>query len=76
MQKLYIISNESIFEKNENYFCDNIDIKSTSEGLSKTFDVYLFGRNSKKQRAHKINVKKVYIGNNFPLFFFLIFINF
>ena len=73
MQKLYIISNESIFEKNENYFCDNIDIKSTSEGLSKTFEVYLFGRNSKKQRAHKINVKKVYIGNNFPLFFFNIY---
>lgn len=73
MEKLYIISNESIFEENGNFFCDNIDIKSTPEGLNKNFEVHLFGRSSKKQRAHKIDLNNIYISNNFFLFFFNIY---
>lgn len=73
MEKLYIISNESIFEENRNFFCDNIDIKSTPEGLNKNFEVHLFGRSSKKQRAHKIDLNNIYISNNFFLFFFNIY---
>ena len=40
MKKLFIISNESIY-KNENneYFCDNLDIKSTPEGLGSSFEI-------------------------------------
>jgi len=72
MEKLYIISNESIFEENGNFFCDNIDIKSTPEGLDKKFEVHLFGRNSKKQRAHKINLKNIIISKNFFLYLFKI----
>ncbi len=68
MEKLYIISNESIFEENGNFFCDNIDIKSTPEGLNKNFEVHLFGRSSKKQRAHKIDLNNIHISNNFFLF--------
>ena len=52
-------------KKMEIFFCDNVDIKSTSEGLDKDFEVHLFGRNSKKQRAHKINIKNIKINNNF-----------
>ena len=37
MKKLFIISNESIYEKSNKYFCDNIDLKSTPEGLNKKF---------------------------------------
>ena len=69
MKKLVIISNESIYEERGNFFCDNIDIKSTSEGLNKTFEVHLYGRASKKQRAHKINLKNIYISKNFLIFF-------
>jgi glycosyltransferase involved in cell wall biosynthesis len=69
MKKLVIISNESIFEESGNFFCDNIDIKSTPEGLNKTFEVYLYGRGSKKKRAHKINLKNIYISKNFLNFF-------
>ena len=39
MKKLFIISNESIYENNNQYFCDNIDLKSTPEGLNKNFEV-------------------------------------
>ena len=58
-KKLFIFSNESIFTQDEKYFCDNIDLKSSPEGLNKKFDVYLFGRKSSKTRAHEIKLKKL-----------------
>ena len=33
-KKLVIINNEKIFEKNNSFYCDNVDIKSIPEGLS------------------------------------------
>ena len=50
--------------ENENFFCDNIDIKSTPEGLNKKFEVHLFGRKSNKKRAHEIKLKKIKIFSN------------
>ena len=61
MKKLFIISNESIFQKENSYFCDNIDLKSTPEGLSKKFEVNLIARKSKKERVHKINIENIKI---------------
>ena len=63
-KKLFIFSNESIFTQDEKYFCDNIDLKSSPEGLNKKFDVYLFGRKSSKTRAHEIKLKKIKIFYN------------
>ena len=48
MEKLFIISNESIFNYEGSFFCDNIDLKSTPEGLSKKFKVNIICRLSKK----------------------------
>ena len=45
------------FGKNS-FFCDNLDMKSTPEGLKKSFDVNIIARKSKKQRSHKINLEK------------------
>ena len=59
MKKLFVISNESIFESENKYFCDNIDFKSTPEGLSNSFNVVIVARKSKKPRTHKINVDKI-----------------
>ena len=53
-KKLFIFSNESIFLKDHKFFCDNIDLKSTPEGLNKKFEVNLFGRRSSKKRVHEI----------------------
>ena len=61
MQKLFIISNESIYENNNTFFCDNIDLKSTPEGLDKNFEVSLIARKSKAKRSHKINIKNIKI---------------
>ena len=49
--KVYIISNESIFEDATNSFCDNLDMKSIPEGLSKYFDVNIIARKSKLKRS-------------------------
>ena len=35
MKKLFIISNESVFEKEKKFYCDNIDLQSSPEGLNK-----------------------------------------
>ncbi len=56
---LYLISNEKIFQNNEIFFCDNLDMKSTPEGLSKYFDLNIIARKSKVNRAQKINLKTI-----------------
>ena len=63
-KKLFIFSNESIFIQGDKFFCDNIDIKSTPEGLSKKFEVNLLGRKSNKQRSHEIKLKKIKVFSN------------
>ena len=36
-KKLVIINKEKIFEKDNSFYCDNVDLKSIPEGLSKNF---------------------------------------
>jgi glycosyltransferase involved in cell wall biosynthesis len=64
-KKLFIFTNESISTVDEKFYCDNIDIKSTPEGLNKKFEVNLFARKSNIKRAHEIKIKKIKIFNNF-----------
>jgi len=63
-KKLFIFSNESIFVHDERFFCDNIDLKTSPEGLNKKFEINLFGRKSHKRRAHEIKIKKIKIFSN------------
>jgi glycosyltransferase involved in cell wall biosynthesis len=63
-KKLFIISNESIILEDGKFYCDNIDLKSTPEGLNKKFEVNLFARKSNKKRSHEIKLKKIKIFNN------------
>lgn len=56
---LYLISNEKIFQNNEMFFCDNLDMKSTPEGLIKYFDVNIIARKSKVSRSQTINIKTI-----------------
>ena len=34
-KKLFILSNESISVEDNKFYCDNLDLKSTPEGLNK-----------------------------------------
>ena len=63
-KKLFIFSNENIYLNDNKYYCDNLDLKSTPEGLNKKFEVNLFGRKSSKQRSHEVKIKKIKIFNN------------
>ena len=63
-KKLFIFSNESVFSQEGKFYCDNIDLKSTPEGLNKKFEVNLFVRESKKKKSHEIKIKKINIFNN------------
>ena len=58
-KNLYVISNEKIFHSEENYFCDNLDMKSTPEGLNKDFDVKIIARKSHTNRAQKIDLNTI-----------------
>jgi len=53
-EDLVIISNERIINKNNNFYCSNIDIKSIAEGLNDHFNVMLLSRKSKNSGNHKI----------------------
>ena len=64
-KKLFIFSNESVFLQDEKFYCDNLDLKSTPEGLNKKFEVNLFARKSRKKRSHEIKLKKIKIFYNF-----------
>ena len=64
-KKLFIFSNESIALQNGKFFCDNIDLKSTPEGLNKKFEVSIFWKKIfKKKRSHEIKIKKINVFTN------------
>ena len=63
-KKLFIFSNKSVFSQEGKFYCDNIDLKSTPEGLNKKFEVNLFVRESKKKKSHEIKIKKINIFND------------
>lgn len=63
-KKLYIITNESFYDQDNNYYCDNIDLKSIPEGLSKYSETYIIGRKSNVFRSKKVEIQKITILSN------------
>ena len=63
-KKLFIFSNERIYTDENKFYCDNLDLKSTPEGLNRKFEVNLLGRRSYKKRSHEIKLKKIKVFNN------------
>ena len=67
-KKLFIFSNESIYLENNKYYCENLDLKSTPEGLNKKFEVNLYGRKSNSKKTHEIKIKKIKTFKNIFLY--------
>ena len=63
-KKLYIITNESFYFRDGNYYCDNIDLKSIPEGLGKYNETYIIGRKSNISRSKKVEIKNIKISTN------------
>tara|TARA_B100001057_G_scaffold221751_1_gene222170 strand:+ start:1614 stop:2633 length:1020 start_codon:yes stop_codon:yes gene_type:complete len=75
--KLFLITNESIYvDKNKNFFCDNIDLKSIPENLEKYSEINIIGRHSKTYRSKKIGIKNINIFKNIFTYLFCIFRSF
>lgn len=70
---LFIINNEKISKEGNNFYCDNIDIKSIPEYLNKNFDVSILARSSREKRTREIGLKKIIIAPNILLFLYNIF---
>ena len=58
-KKIVIINNERVSERDNNFFCENIDMKSIPEGLDKNFDVTIIIRKSKNAESHQICINKI-----------------
>ena len=71
-KNLVIIDNEKISKKDNNFYCDNFEAK-TSENFSKDFNVTVIARKSKIDRAHQINLEKIKIASDIFSFLFNIF---
>ena len=69
---LVIINNEKIFKENNNYFCDNLDLKVLPEGLSQYHEVNYIVRTSKKKGGQKLNLKSICAASNIFKFIFFI----
>ena len=68
--KLIIINNEKVSKKNNKFYCQNIDMKSIPEGLSKNFEVFTIVRKSKEDLPHQMCVNRINIASNIFTFLF------
>ena len=76
-KKLFLITNESIYvDKKNNFFCDNIDLKSIPENLNKFSEVNIIGRYSKIERSKKIDINNINIFKNIFTYLFYVFQSF
>lgn len=72
-KKIVIINKEKISKKDNSFFCDNIDLKTIPEGLSKNFDVSVIAVKSKIERSHKISLGDIQTTSNIFNFLFTIY---
>ena len=54
---LIIINNEKIFQDNDNFYCENLDLKVLPEGLSDYHQVQYIVRKSRKKVNKKLILK-------------------
>ena len=55
---LIIINNEKIFIENDNFYCDNLDLKILPEELNNYHQVQYIVRSSNKKKTSKNKFKK------------------
>ena len=73
---LVVINNEKVFEDNNEFSCNNYNLKILPEGLNNYKKVRYIARESKKKGNHKINLQDIKIASNIIKFIYLIFSTF
>ena len=61
---LVIINNEKCIKKGNNFYCENIEIQSITELLSRSFNIKLILRKAIINPIHKINNSEIVIIKN------------
>ena len=69
---LIIINNEKIFIENDNFYCDNLDLKILPEELNNYHQVQYIVRSSNKKKHQKINLKNIDAATNILKFIYFI----
>ena len=69
---LVIINNEKIFKEDDNFFCDNLDLKILPEGLNNYHQVHYIVRDSNKKGYQKINLQEVKTASNIFRYIYLV----
>ena len=69
---LIIINNEKIFIENDNFYCDNLDLKILPEGLNNYHQVQYIVRSSNKKKYQKINLNNIKAAPNILKFIYFI----
>ena len=70
---LIIINNEKIFIENDNFYCDNLDLKILPEELNNYHQVQYIVRSSNKKKDQKINLKNIKVASNILKFIYFIY---
>ena len=73
MNNLCIIGNEKIFLNNNYFYSANVDFKTITQGLIKSFNVKLIARRSNKDENFKLNLKKVLLSSSIIEFIIYVF---
>ena len=73
MKNLIIINNEKVFTQNNNFFCDNLDLKILPEELNNYHKVEYIVRSSNKKKDQKINLENIKPACNIFKFIFNIY---
>ena len=72
-KNLVILNNEKVFCKENNFYCDDMDVKSIPEGLALHNEVFYISRRLKKTGKHKLNLKNIKVASNILTFLYYIF---
>ena len=72
-EPLAIITNEKIFKEDNDFYCNNLDLKVLPEGLNSYHQVHYIVRNTNKKGNQKINIKEVKVAPNIFKFIYFIF---
>ena len=70
---LIIINNEKVFKENNNFYCDNLDLKIIPEELNEYHEVQYIVRSSNKKGGQKINLENIKVASNIFKFTSLMF---
>jgi len=71
-KNLVIINNEKIFKEDNNFYCDNLDLKILPEGLNEYHEVQYIARNSNKKGYQKVNLPNIKAASNIIKFIYFI----